>query len=216
MKKLFRIALWVAALLFAVQLVLAMAGPPASLTDWLRGKGLEPSETPRTIVVLGGGGMPSDSTLLRLYRAAEYGHGFTGAAFVVALPADGDPNTSGVGRMRDELVLRGIPSERIRLETEGRSTHEQAVKTRALLGDEFANAPLVVVSSGYHVRRAVQSYRAAGFGNVGGLAATNKDNEAHPGLFAWLRYGLWGNLAAQAEIMRELLALAAYKLRGWA
>jgi len=214
--KLFRVAVHTAAVLFAVQLMFAILGPPRWLTDWLRCARTSPHPAPRAVVVLGGSGVPSDQTLLRLYFAAEFGRSLTGAVFVCALPADEDPATTSVGRMRDELVLRGIPREAIRLETRGRSTHQQAVHTRELLGAGAGSEPIVVVTSGYHLRRAWLAFRAAGFTNATVLAAHNVDNEADSGWFAGLRYGFWGTLGAQAEIVRELVAIAAYKLRGWA
>jgi uncharacterized SAM-binding protein YcdF (DUF218 family) len=205
-------ALRIAALAFLLQLGAAVTGPPRRLTAWLNGEDLRPTRTPATIVVLGGSGMPSDSTLIRLYYAAQLGASHTGTAYVVALPARDDAARESVGRMHDELVLRGIPAAAIRLEDRGRSTHEQAVNAHALQLAE----PVVVVSSGYHVRRVVLAFRAAGFRQVAGVNASNVDNEGDPGWFTGLRYGIWGSWSQQATILRELIALAAYKLRGWA
>lgn len=206
---------WLAALLFALQMIGAVVGLPRPLCDWLRAKDLQPHEMPRTIVVLGGGGVPSQSTLIRLYYAAEFGRSLTGAAFIVSLPADEKPDEASVGRMRNELVMRGIPASQIQMETRGTSTRHQAVNIRSLFGDEARHQPLVVVSSGYHLRRAVLAFQKAGFTNARGLLAANVDVEADLGWFTGLRYGVWNNWAAEAELVRELIALAAYKLRGW-
>jgi len=89
------------------------------------------------------------------------------------------------------------------------------VNIRALLGDEARQQPLVVVTSGFHVRRAVLAFREVGFPNVRGLLAASVDAEADLGWFTGLRYGIWRNLASEAELMRELIAFATYKLRGW-
>jgi uncharacterized SAM-binding protein YcdF (DUF218 family) len=200
------------AALFLLQLALAVTGLPRGLTDWLNGQDSRPQQPPSTIVVLGGGGMPSDSTLIRLYYAAQLGQGLTGVTYIVALPAGNDAEHESVGRMRDELVLRGVPASAVRMETRGRNTHEQAVNVRALGVAE----PVAVVSSGYHVRRAVLAFRAAGFGNVVGYNAGNVDPEGDLGWFTGLRYGVWGSWSRQAIVLRELIALAAYKLCGWA
>ena len=141
--------------MFALQLFVAITGPPRVLTDWLTCKKLQPQETPRNIVVLGGGGIPSTTSLVRLYYAAEYGRGLTGTVFVVSLPANIDPERASVGRMRDELVMRGIPAAQIRMETRGLGTRDEAVKVRELLGEAALSEPLVVVSSEFHLRRAV-------------------------------------------------------------
>jgi len=213
--RILRHLVWVAAVLFALQLIFAVVGLPRPLCDWLSAKDLQPRETPRTIVVLGGGGVPSASTLMRLYYAAEFGRSLTGVTFVVSLPADEKPDEAGVGRMRGELVMRGIPASQIQMETRGLSTRHQAVNIHSLLGDEARQQPLVVVTSGFHMRRAVLAFRASGFTNVRGLLAANIDAEADFGWFTGLRYGVWNNWAGEAELTRELLALAAYKLRGW-
>lgn len=214
---LFRIVrrvVWVSALLFILQLLVAFTGPPRWLTDWLICKELQPQERSDTIVVLGGGGIPSTTTLVRLYYAAEYGRSLTGTVFVVSLPANVPPEQASVGRMRDELVMRGIPASRIRMETRGLGTRDEAVKVRELLGEEALRQSLVVVSSDFHLRRAVLAFRRAGFANVRGLYADDIGAEAEF-RFANLRYGVWGRLKDEVVIIRELIALAVYKVCGW-
>lgn len=209
-----RRVVWGAAAMFALQLLMAVIGPPHALTDWLTCKKLPPRETPRVIVVLGGGGIPSTTSLVRLYYAAEYGRGLTGTVFVVSLPSNIDPEHASVGRMRDELVMRGIPTTRIRMETRGLGTRDEAIKVRELLGDEALRQPLVVVSSEFHLHRAVLAFQRVGFANVRGLYAGDIGAEAEF-RFANVRYGIWNNFAREAVIMRELSALLVYKLCGW-
>ncbi|MEI6084576.1 MAG: YdcF family protein [Verrucomicrobiota bacterium] len=208
--RLLRLAGW----LLLLQLAAAIAGPPQWLTDWLNAKDFAPTVTPRNIVVLSGGGIPSGSSLIRLYYAAEFGRGLTGTTFVVAMPTDGDPAQSSVGRMRDELVLRGIPAAAIRLESRGLNTRQQADNIASLLGPIALTEPVLVVTSEFHLRRAVLYFRKAGFTQVAGLNAAGTDAEADPGAWAGLRYGLWNNLVAEIKILRELLALAAGVLTG--
>jgi uncharacterized SAM-binding protein YcdF (DUF218 family) len=205
----------VAGTIFLLQLLLALTGIPQRLEDWLNGEDLKPRDPPRYIVVLGGSGVPSTSTLMRLYYAAQFGASLTGTTFVVALPSDIDPDHSSVGRMRDELVLRGIPATAIRMETQGRNTHQQAVNIRQLLGADAAHDRVLIVTSEYHMRRALLIFRKQGFTQLSALNAANVDTEAWPGPLAWLRYGLWGNLAREAIVTRELLALLTSKLAGW-
>ncbi len=152
--------------------------------------------------------------MLRCYLAAEFGRQLTNTTFIVALPADDDPETSSVGRMRDELVMRGIPAESIRMEFRGLNTRQQAANVRALLGDDAVDEPLVVVSSQYHVRRAARYFRKAGFTNVSGLTAHSVSAEAAIGPGAcWLRYRVWNNAVAWVRISRELVALTVSLVR---
>jgi len=117
--------------------------------------------------------------------------------------------------MRDELVLRGIPAAQILMETKGLNTHEEAVNVRTLLGDAALREPVVIVTSEFHMRRALLCFRKQGFVNVAGLNAASVGAEADPGAWAGLRYGVWGNLQAEVTVTRELMALLASKLRGW-
>jgi uncharacterized SAM-binding protein YcdF (DUF218 family) len=210
-----RILAFIAIVVFLLQILLAVTGPPQGIVDWLEMPELAPRETPRNIVVLGGGGIPSGSSLLRTYYAAQYGKNLTGTTFVVALPADGNPETSSVGRMRDELVFRGVPLSAIRMEYHGLNTHEQAVNVQRLLGPAALDQPILIVTSGYHMRRAVACFRNLGFTKVEGLLASEIGAEAEIGPWGWLRYGAWANLERGIRVLRELAALAAYKFEDW-
>jgi uncharacterized SAM-binding protein YcdF (DUF218 family) len=210
-----RFWLYTSATLFSLQILIAVFGFPASFVHWLTGKGEVLRQPPRHIVVLGGGGIPSETGLIRTYYAAEYGRGVTGVTFVVALPADGDPDTSSVGRMRDELVMRGVERRAIRMEYRGWNTHEQAVNTRTLLGHAALAEPLLVVTSPSHARRSLLCFRKAGFRNAACLPAVITEAEANAGRRTLERYRFWSALAAEAQFTRELCALAYYKLRGW-
>ena len=210
-----RVLAFVAIVVFLFLILLAVTGPPQWIVDWLEMPEIAPHEIPRNVVVLGGGGIPSGSSLLRTYYAAQYEKNLTDTIFVVSLPADGDPEMSSVGRMRDELVLRGIPSAAIRMEYHGLNTHEQAVNVQHLLGPEALDQPILVVTSGYHMRRAVSCFRKLGFTRVSGLLASEVGAEAEIGPWGWLRYGVWTNLERGIRVLRELAALAVYKLQDW-
>lgn len=198
-----------------IQLALGILGLPHWLTRWLRGGDVPPPPDVRHIVVLGGAGIPSESGLIRTYRAATYAVGKTGLTCVVSLPCDTDPARGSVGRMRDELVMRGVPASSVLMEYRARNTHEQAIAIRDLLGRDALATETVVVTSPSHVRRALLCFRKAGFQRVQGLSADNADVEADIGAGGAWRYGFWNNLTAEIVVLRELAALAQYKLKGW-
>lgn len=204
-----------AGVLFILAMVIAFVGVPSFITSWVTLRFEPDAAAPRYIVVLGGGGIPSESGLMRTYWGAQVGAGFPDATFIVALPASNDPDTNSVGRMRDELVLRGIPRERVLLESKGVSTHEQAVNVRGMIPPADLDQPLMIITSHFHMKRAVLCFRKAGFTHVIGLPAAELGPEAYLGEYIPLRYGIWANLHAEVEISRELVALAFYKLRGW-
>lgn len=198
----------------AVQLAVAVLGPPRSLVAWLTLANTPGPADPAVIVILGGGGIPSESGLIRTYYGARAGAAYPAARCIVALPADADPEQASVGRMRDELVMRGVAPERILMETRGRSTAEQAVRALEMLGPDFAGREIVLISSPLHLRRAVMSFRKAGFRDVRALAAQSTGAEADLGRGTSWRYGFWSNWESEGRIVRELIALLYYRLRG--
>lgn len=209
------IVLRVAGGLFVIQMLLGLLGLPRMLTRWLAGGEPPPQVGTRYVVVLGGGGIPSESGLIRCYCAADYATGRTGITCIVSLPCDIDPSRGSVGRMRDELVMRGVHPETVRMEYRGRDTHEQAVNIRDMLGTGALASPVIVVTSPTHVRRSLLCFRKAGFRNVQGLSAGNTGVEADTGTHTAWRYGFWNNLVTQVHVLRELVALGLYRLRGW-
>jgi uncharacterized SAM-binding protein YcdF (DUF218 family) len=210
-----KLAVWTAAFLLVVQIVVALTGLPPALVSWMVTADVVLQEEPRYVVVLGGGGIPSESGLIRTYYAAQHGAGLTGATFIVSLPTDHDPETSSVGRMRDELVMRGIDRESILMEYKGKNTYQQARSIRNMLGYRALGEPLLIVTSPYHARRSLLCFRRQGFENVACLAAQSVAAEADMGPATGGRYNIWGTLVYEVWYARELVALAYYRMRGW-
>ena len=205
----------ISAALFLLQIALATPLLDGIVESWLKVADGGAMETPRYIVVLGGGGLPSDTGLMRTYYGAKHSISFPDATVILALPADDDPETSSVGRMRDELMLRGVPASSILIETEGQNTHQQAERIRAMLGQGAIDNPVHIVTERSHLRRAVLSFRKAGFLRVFGIGTHNTGAEADMGAGTFLRYTFWTNLQLQIRVLREMIATGVYKLRGW-
>lgn len=210
-----RVLVSISATVFLLQIALATPLLDGIVESWLRVSDADALEDPRYIVVLGGGGIPSDTGLMRTYYGAKHSSSFPDATVIVALPADEDPETSSVGRMKDELVLRGVPESSILMETEGRNTHEQAERIRAMLGPGEIDHPLHIVTERTHLRRSLLCFRKAGFSRVYGIGTHNTDVEADIGVGTFLRYTLWTNLQLQIRVLREMIATGMYRLRGW-
>jgi uncharacterized SAM-binding protein YcdF (DUF218 family) len=88
---------------------------------------------PEVIVVLGGGGMPSESGLMRTWYAARAGNHFFRSRIIIALPGDTADSTSSVYQMKEELILRGISGKRISFESMGTNTRAQAMNIEKLI-----------------------------------------------------------------------------------
>jgi len=205
----------VCAALFLLQVLLAIPPFDGIIKTWLKLPNADAVGAPKYIVVLGGGGIPSDTGLLRTYFGAAHSIAHPEAIVIVALPADENPEVNSVGRMRDELVMRGVPSASIRMETRGRNTHEQANNIREMLGPAALEETLHLVTESTHLRRSVLCFRKAGFRRVWGIGTHNTGAEADIGGGTFLRYTLWSNLQLQIRVFRELLATGLYKLKGW-
>jgi uncharacterized SAM-binding protein YcdF (DUF218 family) len=209
-----RVAVVSFATLFVIQVAVASCHIPELLMEWLSCRGMETEHQPQYVVLLGGS-IPTQEGLMRAYYAAEFGKGRTGITYIVSMPSDEDPEDSGPARVRDELVLRGVPASDILFESKGLNTHQQAVFVRSMLGDNTLNQPLLIVTSPAHMRRALLCFRKQGFTRVACLSASDRGYAVDIGRWVFFRYTLWCRLQWQAEIAREFTALVAYKLRGW-
>ena len=201
--------------LFLLQIALATPLLDGIVESWLQVADAEAIEDPKYIVVLGGGGIPSETGLLRTYFGATHSIAHPHATVIVALPADDNPETSSVGLMKNELVMRGVPASSILMETGGRNTHEQARNIRSMLGPEAIRAPVHVVTERTHLRRSLLCFRKVGFTRLYGIGTHNTGAEADVGAWTYLRYTLWSNLQLQIRVLREIIATGMYRLRGW-
>jgi len=170
----------------------------------------ESVKTPEYIVVLGGGGIPSESGLMRTYTAAKLKDTYADATFIVCLPTDGDPEESSTALMKKELVMRGVDASRVLMETKGRNTYEESREVFLMIGDK----PVMIVSSDYHIKRSVMSFRKAGFSEVRSHHTRDGHIDADMGKFITFRYKFWHNLNKWVWVFREYSAIAVYKVLG--
>ena len=108
-------------------------------------------------------GQPTQDLILRLDTAQRYLEENPGAALILT---GGNPDEQGVteaGVMRRILLERGVPEERLMLEDQASSTRENFVNSARLLDPA---QPVVMISSNYHMDRAVRTARKAGFQSV--------------------------------------------------
>ena len=191
---------------------------------------------PEFIVVLGGGGMPSESGLMRTWYAARLGNHFFRSKVIIALHGDTVDSLSSVYKMKEELILRGISGKRISFESLGTNTRAQALNIASSRITRYAlrvtrDASLLIVTSPEHLYRAVRTFRKAGFLLVDGCPAFETAIESELsfddrllGGKRWLpaigknitvRYQFWTQLHYEQLVMREWLAIVYYKLNGW-
>lgn len=227
--KWFRSILIACGIFFTLCILLAFTTLPFWMYYGLGTYGATYRFKPATIVLLGGGGMPSEQNLMRCYTASSLAIKYPESRVIIALTKDSADKLYGsdVWQMKQELVQRGIDSSRIILETTGKNTHEQVRNIVEVLSGK--NEPVLIVTSPEHMYRSLGAFRKAGATIVGGEAAFEKAlsadlktgakksgaNKKSPDSELQLRYQFWNHLKYQVMCYREYVAIAYYKIRGW-
>jgi hypothetical protein len=216
---------------FTFMLILSFTTLPFWMYFDLGTRGADYKFTAEQIIVLGGSGMPSESNLIRCYKAAELARICPAARIIIALPKDSSEKLYGsaVYGMKRELILRGIDSTRITLETTGRNTRAQALAISTQVSTKESS---VIVTSPEHMYRSLAVFRKVGFTSLGGEAAferaleskLNVEQEKLGGRSIpltgaaeelQLRYQFWNHLEYQILCYREYIAIAYYRLKDW-
>jgi uncharacterized SAM-binding protein YcdF (DUF218 family) len=226
-----KVLLYAAGVAAIAGVLLCFTSLPWEIYHWLGQPSTNLPGAPDYVVVLGGGGIPSESGLMRCFYGAAAAAEFPEAPVIVALPEKpGETNTS-LERMCREMQMRGVAESRLMVEDSGRNTREQALNIRDMLGGRFEERSLLIISSPEHLRRSVMTFRKAGFEDVGARAAWNRalqedlnledvdlgGNIAAPdvGGSMFLRYIFWDRMVYLHRSSRELIAIAYYWLKGW-
>ncbi|MFM7216774.1 MAG: YdcF family protein [Bacteroidota bacterium] len=232
LKRLLRYGLYTAGAVFITILILSFTTLPYWMYHDLGTYGEESIVEPEYIVLLGADGMPSETNLMRCDRAASLAGLFPSSILIIALPVDSGSDffSSSHYKMQQELQLKGVDSVRIRHESSGRNTRDQAIRISGKMIPE--NAPTVIVTSPEHMYRSIRTFRKAGLREVGGRSAFGNPLESELDLTAaelggrempgtgtakqtQLRYQFWNHLRYQVICYREYVAIAYYKLKHW-
>ncbi|MFW6246293.1 MAG: YdcF family protein [Tangfeifania sp.] len=224
-----RIFFVLAGILFLGCIILAFTSLPFWGIHWLGTSKSELTQPPETIILMGGGGMPSESNLMRSWYVAKAAESFPHANVLIAMPGEPGDSLSTPQKMKKELVLRGVDPAQILFESEGTNTRSQALNCKKQLD---VNLPVLLVTSPEHARRSVLSFQKVGFKTVNALPAFEDAAEADfsfdddelggnkklipdVGNNISFRYKIWNYLKYEITIAREMIALSYYKLRGW-
>jgi uncharacterized SAM-binding protein YcdF (DUF218 family) len=112
--------------------------------------------------------------------------------------------------MRNALIQNGVPADRILVETQSRSTHDEAVIVAPMLSSLDVDH-VILVTSELHMRRSVGTFRAAGMEVIPAIARNS----------FFVNHRLeWvvptNNGFAQTSLLaHEIFGLAYYAMRGW-
>jgi len=214
---------------FLICVIFALTSAPFWGYHWLGTSKSELKWEPETIVLLGGGGMPSQSNLMRSWYTEKAAKSFPKANVIIAMPGQVTDSLSTPQLMKKELILRGISPEQITFEAKATNTRAQALNCQGLIKMQ---TPILLVTSPEHMRRSVLCFKKAGFEKVNALPAFENAAEADlsfnddelggntvlipdVGQSINMRYQLWNHLKYEILIAREMIAMTYYKIRGW-
>lgn len=214
---------------FSTCLILALTEQPYWGYYWLGTSKSELKWEPEVIVLLGGGGMPSQSNLMRSWYTEKAAKSFPCAKIIIAMPGEISDSLSTPQLMKKELKQRGINTGQIIFEAKATNTRSQALNCQQHVKMQ---TPILLVTSPEHMRRSVLCFQKVGFEKVNALPAFENAAEADfsftddelggntilvpdVGKSINVRYQLWNHLKYEILIAREFVALSYYKLRGW-
>jgi len=226
---LIRKILVISGLFFLLMVIVAFTTLPFWGYYWLGTSKSELKWKPEVIILLGGGGMPSESNLIRGWFAASAAKDCPECKVLIVMPGDTSDIMSTPARMRSELVIRGVHAANISFEPKGTNTRSQALECLEHFGNQTS---ILLITSPEHMRRAVLCFRKVGFEKVNALPAFENAAEADftfndkelggrqtmipdVGNNTQVRYQVWTHLKYEILIAREMFAIGYYWLRGW-
>jgi uncharacterized SAM-binding protein YcdF (DUF218 family) len=226
--KIFSIILFFFGSIFLVSIILAFTTAPFWIWYGFSTKYAGINRPPEYIIVLGGGGMPSESGLIRCWYATKTASHFPNARVIISLPGDTTDSLSSVNLMKNEMIIRGVDKDRIILEAVGTNTRAQSlwvkkmieglkesskyeVRSTNLPSHPLTLAPsILIVTSPEHLTRAVLTFKKAGFRRVDGVAAFEMTiesditfNDRILGGREWIP-GVGGNLALRYQFWTQM------------
>ncbi|HEX7152807.1 MAG TPA: YdcF family protein [Thermoanaerobaculia bacterium] len=175
---------------------------------------VEPPDGAPEVIVIAGGGMAgtwlSDSSTSRVMTGAAWWKEHPRARLVIAgvdmRPTGPSPRTALL--MRELAMQRGVPAERLELELQSANTREHASRLAALPGIT-PQTRVGIVTSGWHMRRALLAFRRH-YPNVVGRAAELPEHEPLV-INDWLPSS--HALRVSTRMLHEWIGLAWYALR---
>ena len=228
----FRSALAGFGVLFLIALILSFTTLPYWGYYWLGTSQSKITEKPDYIILLGGGGMPSESSLMRVFFVHRAAVESPESRIIISIPGNSNDSASTARQVAAELISKGIDRQRILYEQIGTNTRSEALQLKQFNSEKLTEKSILLVTSPEHMRRAVLVFRKAGFTKVNALPAFENAIEANlffeddklggnkalipdVGGNTEVRYLFWNHLKYEILIARELTALAYYRLRGW-
>lgn len=130
-----------------------------------------PSEPQDYVVVLGAhvrSSGPSRALALRLDKAYSYALENPDTVLIVSGGQGGNEPCTESSAMKQYLVEKGLPSERIQEENQSTNTRENLIFSKKMIPDD---ASVGIISNGFHICRALHLAKSLGYKQVSGIPA---------------------------------------------
>ncbi len=153
----------------------------------------------------------------RLFQMLPYYHQgrikkliFTGGSGSIEFP----DKREGI-YVKKYLQSINIPDSAMVIEDQSKNTYENAVMTKKILDSLNLHGPMLLVTSGYHMPRAMAVFKKAGYTNIYPYV-TNRSSGARRFTFDHLFIPNPGSLFALEFLIHEWVGYVTYKLKGYA
>lgn len=211
---------------FLIAIILSFTPLPYWTRYWLGTSNSRYTFDPQYIIMLGGGSMPSEHNLMRLYFTNKLAIRYNDAKIIIAQPNYDNSNEV----MMRYLTTMGLDSSNIFFEDKGLNTRMQAL----FIAEKFPEtlkSNCLIVTSPEHMRRSILTFKKAGFDQIGGNSAfecnptvdisINTDSLGGRkvildfGFKTSIRYDTMNYLIHQIAVVREFAAIFYYWLKDW-
>ncbi len=128
------------------------------------------------------------------------------------LPIFGETKTREIDQMAKYLIISGVPAEVIYMEDRSTTTRENATKCAGILKKEFPNQSCLLITSAFHLKRAVKCFEKAGI-HVTPYGSNYLSTERRWEIIDFIPSG--SNMYIIQLIFREIIGYISYWVFGW-
>lgn len=180
------------------------------------------NSNPTHIVILSGNGMPSPDALIKAYFGAETALKHPNSKVIIALPKGNRGSLKPLKMLANELIVKGIDSNRITYEPNGFNTYTQIFAISKMIKKD---ASILIITNPEHMYRSIKTFNKLGYSKVGSLptfetpneeqSLKNNSEESNQIKNVDLRYNVWSYMQYEIKVIREYFAIAYYWVKGW-
>lgn len=229
MLKTTKVVIGIFGILFLLMFFLSFTDQPFWAYHYLGTANSAIESDPDYIVVMGAGAMPGGAGMMRCLYASKAAKVYPEAKIIVAMPAiPGEFIGSEPYKMYEEIQRNNIEAGRFLFETTGTNSYSQACGVYRILKNK-SQKNLLIVTSPEHMYRCILTFEKCGFENVDGLSSfsaaidnnlliTEKEKASKRVPLVRnisLRYNMWNYLKLEIDVLREVVALSYYKIKGY-